>query len=173
MPEHPPDSVKKIPSADDIQLRDMQDSDLPIFFENGRDPQAVHMAAFTAKDPSNREVFDAHWQKIRSDPTVTIRTILFNGQVAGSVLCHHSFGLPEVSYWLGREFWGKGIATRALMAFLRLVTIRPIYARVAKDNIASLRVLEKCGFVITAEERGYANARAMEIEEYVLELSLG
>ena len=129
------------------------------------------MAAFTTKDPANREAFTAHWNRIRSDPTVIIQTIVCAGNVAGSVLSYEEDGRPEVSYWLGREYWGRGIATWALGEFLRVVNgKRPMYARVAKDNLASRRVLEKCGFVVIAEERGFANARGMEIEEQLLEL---
>jgi RimJ/RimL family protein N-acetyltransferase len=154
-----------------LLLRDVIDADLPIFFAQQLDPDANWMAAFTAKDPSNREAFDAHWDRIRAEPTIIIRTILCDGQVAGSVLSYEDEGKPEVSYWLGREFWGKGIATWALGEFLREVNLkRPMYARVAKDNLGSRRVLEKCGFAVIGEERGYANARGMEIAELLLEL---
>jgi RimJ/RimL family protein N-acetyltransferase len=91
--------------------------------------------------------------------------------VAGSVASFEDFGQLEVTYWLGREFWGKGIATRALASLLAFQTTRPIYARAAKDNAASLRVLQKCGFVITGEDKGYANARGQVIEEYILTLT--
>jgi RimJ/RimL family protein N-acetyltransferase len=153
-----------------LSLREVIDTDLPIFFAQQLDPSANFMAAFTAKDPSNREAFNAHWDRIRAEPTIIIRTILCDGQVAGSVLSYEEDGRPEVSYWLGREFWGKGIATWALGEFLRTVNLkRPMYARVAKDNLGSRRVLEKCGFAVIGEERGYANARGMEIEELLLE----
>lgn len=154
----------------DIQLRDVIDSDLPIFFEQQLDPQANYMAAFTAKNPADRKAFDAHWARILSDETILIKTILFEGQVAGSVLKYEQEGVPEVSYWLGKEYWGRGFATQALSKFLRLVETRPIVARAAKDNLGSLRVLEKCGFRITGEDRGYANARGQETEEYLLQL---
>jgi RimJ/RimL family protein N-acetyltransferase len=154
-----------------LSLREVIDTDLPIFFAQQLDPSANFMAAFTAKDPSNREAFNAHWDRIRAEPTIIIRTILCDGQVAGSVLSYEEDGRPEVSYWLGREFWGKGIATWALGEFLRTVNLkRPMYARVAKDNLGSRRVLEKCGFAVIGEERGYANARGMEIAELLLEL---
>lgn len=154
-----------------LVLRPVLPSDLPIFFGQQLDPQANHMAAFTAKDPADREAFDAHWQRIQADPTVIIRTIDVEGQVAGSVLSYQEGDLPEVSYWLGKEFWGRGIATRALAKFLAEVdTRRPIQARVAKDNLASQRVLVKCGFKVIGESRGYANARAGEIEELLMEL---
>ena len=71
----------------------------------------------------------------------------------------------EVGYWIGQEFWGKGIATQALRLFLEKVALRPMYARAAKDNLASIRVLQKCGFTICGESKGYANARGCEIEE--------
>ncbi|HEY1389634.1 MAG TPA: GNAT family N-acetyltransferase [Ktedonobacterales bacterium] len=157
--------------ADDIVLRDVTDDDLPIFFEQQLDPDANYMAAFTSRDPTDRDAFMAHWDRIRADRTTTNQTVLLDGQVAGSVASFEDFGQLEVTYWLGREFWGRGVATRALAAFLAYQTTRPIYARAAKDNAASLRVLQKCGFVITGEDKGYANARGEVIEEYVLTLA--
>jgi RimJ/RimL family protein N-acetyltransferase len=92
------------PLADRVQLRDVEEEDLAIFFEQQLDPQANTMAAFTAKDPTDREAFMAHWAKILADENILIKTIPFDGQVAGSVLSNAWFGKPEVSYWLGREF---------------------------------------------------------------------
>jgi RimJ/RimL family protein N-acetyltransferase len=129
------------------------------------------MAAFTAKDPSNREAFTAHWNKIMADATCIIKTIVCDGHVIGSVSSYEDAGKPEVTYWIGKAYWGKGIATRALSDFLAHGNrARPMYARVAKDNLGSRRVLEKCGFKIIGESKGFANARGEEIEELVLEL---
>lgn len=128
------------------------------------------MAAFTAKDPSDRAAFDAFWQRIMANQEIVIRTILADEQVAGSVLKYVDEGKPEVSYWLGRSFWGKGVATQALELFLQIVTDRPIYARAARDNLASIRVLEKCAFRLCGEGKGFANARCCEIEEVVMVL---
>jgi RimJ/RimL family protein N-acetyltransferase len=158
------------PIKHDIQLRDVKDSDLPIFFEQQQDPSAVYMAAFTAKDPADRQAFEARWDNILSDEGITIRTILFEGQVAGHILSHTWFGEPEVSYWLGKEFWDRGIATQALAAFLDIIQKRPLYARAAKDNLASIRVLEKCGFRHSRTELSFANARGEEIKEVVMVL---
>jgi RimJ/RimL family protein N-acetyltransferase len=145
------------PSAPDVRLRDVVSDDLSIFFAQQLDPTANHMAAFTAKDPTDREAFMAHWAKILGDGGIIIRTILFEGQVVGYVLTHGWFGEPEVTYWLGKEYWGRGLATQALTAFLRVQTIRPLLARAAKDNLASIRVLQKCGFVLTGETTGFAD----------------
>jgi RimJ/RimL family protein N-acetyltransferase len=155
-----------------VQLRDVIESDLPIFFENQLDPDANYMAAFAARDPTDRDAFMAHWARILSNETNRIKTILFNGQVAGSVSSYkdEEFGKLEVTYWIGKQYWGKGVATRALSTFLDEVSIRPIYGRTAKDNIASLRVLQKCGFEICGENKGFANARGQEIEEVILRL---
>jgi RimJ/RimL family protein N-acetyltransferase len=154
-----------------IFLRDMIDDDLDILFQNQLDPEANYMAAFTSKDPTNREAFNAHWKKIMADSTVINKTIIFNGEVIGSVASYYEEGRPEVTYWLGREYWGKGLATMALREFLENVNkTRPIYARVAKDNIASKRVLEKCGFQVIEEGKWFANARGQEIDELLLEL---
>ena len=92
------------PIKNDLQLREVRKSDLPIFFEQQQDPSAVYMAAFTAKDPADRQAFEAHWDKIMSDEGITIRTILFEGQEAGHILSHAGFGELEVRYWLGKEF---------------------------------------------------------------------
>lgn len=98
-----------------------------------------------------------------------IRTIELDGAVVGSVLSYEQDGLPEVSYWIGRAHWGRGIATEALRRFLRdEETRRPVRARAAGDNIGSVRVLEKCGFTVRAVERGFAAGRGEEIEELVL-----
>jgi len=156
----------------DVMLRDVSERDLEIFFEHQRDPAANHMAAFTAKDPADRTAFTAKWAKILGDDSITKRTILFDGKTAGSVSAFVApwSGNLEVTYWIGREFWGKGIATKALALLLSAVKTRPLYARAARDNFASLRVLEKCGFSIVGYERGFACARGEEIEEVVLEL---
>ena len=157
--------------SNELLLRNVVNDDLPIFFEYQLDQEANYMAAFTAKDPTNQEAFMAHWHRILTDKTGTIQTIIFNGHVAGSVSSYEDEGKPEVTYWLGKEYWGKGIVTWALAEFLAHHNpTRPIYARVAKDNLGSRRVLEKCGFKIIAESKGFANARGQEIEELLLEL---
>jgi RimJ/RimL family protein N-acetyltransferase len=156
-----------------VVLREVTESDLPIFFEQQLDPAANYMAAFTARDPTDRNAFNAHWTKILADDTVMVETILLGGHVAGSVASWVDtkwLGEPEVTYWVGKEYWGKGLATRALSEFLKIQKTRPLYARAARDNIASLRVLEKCGFKIFGYNKGIAFARGTEIEEALLEL---
>jgi RimJ/RimL family protein N-acetyltransferase len=148
-----------------ILLRNVIVSDLPIFFEQQFDPVANQMAAFPARD---REAFMAHWIKILADETNILKTILFDGEVAGNIVSWEQSGEQEVGYWLGREYWGKGIATRALLLFLEQVTIRPLHAYVAKHNLASIRVLEKCGFTITGEDTGFSNADGRAVEGLIL-----
>ena len=155
----------------ELLLRDVLSDDLPIFFEQQLNQEANYMAAFTAKDPTDQEDFMAHWHKILANDTCIIKTILFNKQVAGSVSSYEEEGKPEVTYWLGTEYWGKGIATWALKELLAHHSQRrPMYARVSKDNLGSRRVLEKCGFRMISESKGFANARGQEIEELLLEL---
>jgi len=154
----------------DVLLRDVIEEDLPIFFEQQLDPAANYMAAFTARDPTDRDAFTAHWIRILGHEGITKKTILFEGRVAGHILSFEQLGKPAVAYWLGREYWGKGVATQALSMLLNHVTVRPLYARAAQDNVASIRVLGKCGFTISGEDRGYANARGAEIGEFILVL---
>jgi len=141
-----------------------------MFFEQQLDPAANQMAAFTAKDPTDKAAFSEHWAKILADENIIIRTVLADDVVAGHIVRHHWFADPEISYWLGREFWGQGVATRALLAFLDEDKDRPLYARVAKDNLASIRVLEKCDFHQTGEDKGFSNARGEDVEEFILTL---
>ncbi|MYS89290.1 MULTISPECIES: GNAT family N-acetyltransferase [Streptomyces] len=150
-----------------VELREVHDSDLPVFFRQMNDPEALHMAAFVPEDPADRDAFDAHWARIRSSADV-VRTVLADGDVVGSAAVYGVPGEREVTYWVDRAYWGKGIATAALRALLAEVPERPLYARAAADNAGSLRVLEKCGFRAVATVSGYASARGAEIEETVL-----
>jgi RimJ/RimL family protein N-acetyltransferase len=151
-----------------IRLRAVINSDLPVFFEQQLDSDANYMAAFTAKDPADEATFQSHWSKILSDETIQLRTILSDDQIAGHVVCHRWFGDPEISYWIGRDFWGRGVATKALSALINEVIDRPLHARAAKDNLASISVLEKCGFEHCGEDKGYSNARGEVVEEFLL-----
>jgi RimJ/RimL family protein N-acetyltransferase len=154
-----------------VTLRDVYDSDLPIFFEQQREPEGVRMAAFTRLDPSDRAAFDAHWVKIRADKNTINKTILADGQVAGSIFSWLWDDQRELGYWLDKAYWGRGIATDALRLFLQeVVTERPLYSAAAKDNAASLRVLQKCGFEVTGSGRAFANGRGEEIDELYLKL---
>jgi RimJ/RimL family protein N-acetyltransferase len=168
---HSGNDVVSWPTSE-VVLRAVTEGDLATFFEYQQDPAANWMAAFTAKDPADWAAFAAKWAKILGGGPDAAKTIVCDGRVAGHVL---SFVAPwsgqrEVSYWVGRDHWGRGVATTALSAFVGGLAERPLYARAAADNMASIRVLEKCGFVLVGRERGFANARGAEIEEVVLEL---
>lgn len=150
-----------------VKLREVQKSDLAIFFEQQLDPLATEMAAFPARD---QDAFMAHWNKIMMDETIILKTILFDEQVAGNLVSFVLSGEREVGYWLGREFWGKGIATLALSEFLVHVKARPLFAHVARHNTASLRVLEKCGFTLLAEEENFSVIQGKVMEGLILKL---
>ncbi|MFZ2961115.1 MAG: GNAT family N-acetyltransferase [Candidatus Ozemobacteraceae bacterium] len=152
----------------DIQLRNVTENDLSLFFEHQQDPDANRLAAFPARD---REAFMTHWtKKILGDTTVVKKTILFGGQIAGNILCFEHSGKREVGYWIGKEYWGQGIATLALSEFLGQVQVRPLYAHVAKHNRASLRVLEKCGFKNVGEDKEFSNFGGESVEGFILRL---
>lgn len=156
--------------AAEVALRPIEDADLDALFELMRDPESVRMAAFTAKDPDDRQAFDAHMARIRARTDVTNRVITYGGRLVGSIACFVLDGDTEITYWVDRSVWGQGIASRALAALLDLVPVRPVHARAASDNIGSLRVLQKAGFRIVGTDVGYANARGTEIEETLLRL---
>jgi len=155
---------------EDVTLRAVEASDLETFYQQQLDPEANRMAAFVSEDPTDKAAFGAHWEKILKAPQTTNRTIVAEGRIAGHIACYPHGEDLEVTYWLGREFWGRGVATQALTAMLRLITRRPMFARAATDNVGSLKVLQKCGFRIIGEDRGYAAGRGRETEEYLLRL---
>jgi RimJ/RimL family protein N-acetyltransferase len=126
-----------------VRLRVVREDDLTIFLAHQADPDANRMANFEARDA---EAFMAHWAKILRDETVVVRTIEFEGQVAGNIVSWEHDGERDVGYWVGREHWGKGVATAALSAFLDELETRPLHAHVATHNVGSIRVLERCGF---------------------------
>jgi RimJ/RimL family protein N-acetyltransferase len=153
------------------ELREQRDEDLDVLFEQWADPVAAHMAAFTPPDHMDRSAFERRLARLRADETVIAKVIVVDGEVVGTI---GSWGGPderELTYWIGRRFWGKGIATAALQEFLTVDSTRPFHARVAADNVASRRVLEKCGFQVVGHDRGFAEARSGEIDELVLLLS--
>jgi RimJ/RimL family protein N-acetyltransferase len=132
----------------DVRLRAVEDADLPTFLDHQDDPVAAAMAAFPTRD---REAFFEHWAEIREDPTVVTRTIVLDGVVVGDIVSWLERGQREVGYWVGRGYWGRGIATCALRLLLDEIRERPMFAHVALDNIGSRRVLEHCGFVGVGE----------------------
>ncbi|KOV73300.1 acetyltransferase [Streptomyces sp. AS58] len=154
-----------------ITLREVTDADLPVFFAQMNDPEGIRMAAFTAEDPSDSTRFQAHWARIRQDPAIIVRTVVDD---SGEIVGHASvFGPPEgreVTYWIGRQHWGRGAATAALRELLGLAPERPLHARAAADNLGSIRVLERCGFVVTGNERDFANGRGEEVDEVLFVL---
>ena len=153
-----------------VELREVTAADVLLFFEHQRDPEAVRMAAFTSEDPSDRAAFLVRWARILADDSVVARTVVFDGDVVGHVAGFAWFGEPEVTYWIDREHWGKGLATAALELLLRDEPRRPLFARAAVDNLGSLRVLEKCGFVAVGEDVGFAEGRGEDVEEFILRL---
>jgi RimJ/RimL family protein N-acetyltransferase len=134
-----------------VLLRDVIADDLPAFYDHQIDPVAVQMAAFPARELA---AFMSHWAQVMADESIVKKTILWNGQVVGHIVCFSQSGERDVGYWLGRDFWGKGIASLALREFLKKIETRPLYAHVARHNLASARVLEKCGFKIISERDG-------------------
>ena len=151
-------------------MREVRDEDLPVLFEQWADPVAAHMAAFTAPDHMEWDAFERRWARLRADETLLTRAIVVDDEVVGTIGSWGDRGDREVTYWIGRSYWGKGIATDALKAFLHVERSRPLRGRVASDNIGSRRVLEKCGFRVIGTERAVAEARSAEIEELVLRL---
>jgi RimJ/RimL family protein N-acetyltransferase len=154
----------------DVSIRPVIDSDLDRFFEFQRDPEAIRMAAFTADNPDDRSAFDAHWARIRANPLVVNRTIVLDGEIVGNAATYPDGEFLEVTYWVDRAHWGRGIASRALGLLLEDTPERPLRARAVADNLGSLRVLHKAGFVVIDEQSDFAPGRGEQVVEFILQL---
>ena len=162
--------MKEIISDNKIILRKTEVDDLHHFFNFQLDKEANYLAAFTAKDPTDKLAYLNKYTPFLQDPTKNTQTIMVDNVIAGSISKFEIQGKAEITYWIDRNFWGKGIATTALKHFLTIEKARPILGRVAFDNFGSQRVLEKCGFVKIGKDKGFANARQTEIEEFIYKL---
>ncbi|MBP6657238.1 MAG: GNAT family N-acetyltransferase [Bacteroidia bacterium] len=154
-----------------ITLTETTAADLSTLFHFQLDEDARHLAAFTNKDSKDERAYVERYSKYLTDPSINMLTIKVNNIVVGSISKFVMENEPEITYWIDRKFWGRGIASNALKEFLKIETIRPIHARVAFDNLGSQKVLEKCGFVKIGKDKGFANERQSEIEEYIYILS--
>jgi RimJ/RimL family protein N-acetyltransferase len=157
-------------NVDPVFLRDMTEEDVDVLFDIQDDEVARHMAAFTNPDGDERESFRAKWLRILADPEITKKVIVLDGEVVGSLGAYAVEGDTEVTYWVRRDLWGRGLATAALAELLRMVTVRPLWARVAADNVGSTSVLLRNGFTLVGEETSYAAARGQEIKEGIYRL---
>lgn len=153
-----------------ITLRAFADGDLDPLFVWESDPRAVRLAAFTRADPSDRDAFDAHYERVRSDPSNTLLAIEDDGEFVGTIGSFTLEGKREVTYWIAPARWGQGLATRALRAFLAIESTRPLWGRVAEHNAASAKVLARAGFVEVGSDKGFAPGVGAEVVERIYRL---
>ncbi len=154
-----------------VLLRPLEDADLDQLFEWERDPKAVAMAAFTRADPSDRVAFDEHHQRIRADPDATLLAIDDDAGFAGVIGSFTMEGEREITYWIDPARWGRGVASRALEAFLRVEATRPLFARVAEHNVGSAKVLARVGFARIGSETGYAPGLRRQVVAHIYRLT--
>ena len=158
-------------TPNEVCLRPVRDEDLPVLWAQLTDQELQHMAAVTREYHYDRAAFDRHCARVRANGAITVRTVLADGEVAGYIAVFGAAPDREVTYVIGRPYWGRGIATAALAEMVRVERSRPLHAVVATDNVGSARVLQKCGFAVTHASRGFARARGHEIELTHLSLS--
>lgn len=161
---------KRMNNKLDIKFRRTEAADLDNFFNFQLDKEASYLAAFTPKDPADKTTYLKKYTKFLNDKTINMQTIIVNNIIAGSISKFEIEGEAEITYWIDKKFWGNGIATASLKNLLTIEKTRPIFGRTAFDNFGSQRVLEKCGFVKIGTDKGFANARQMEIEEFIYKL---
>ena len=153
-----------------ITLRPLLDADLEALFLWESDPRAVELASFTRADPSDRAAFDAHYERVRANPENTLLAIEEDGELAGTIGSYTMEGEREVTYWVAPARWGRGVASRALAAFLEIERTRPLFGRVAAHNVGSAKVLARAGFVEFGSGTGFAPGLGREVVEHVYRL---
>jgi len=155
-----------------MQLRKTTTEDLETLFVFQADEESNRVAAFNSPDPKDKSAYMKKWTKIVANPAINMQTIFVDDILAGSVI-HFDLGdETNISYWIDRQHWGRGIASKAVQQFLGTTGKKVLFGRVAFDNIGSQKVLERNGFVRIGAERGFANGRGEEIEEFVYKLEL-
>lgn len=153
-----------------VQLREVREEDLDVYFQHQQDPEANLMAGIAPRNPQDRGVFDFHWSSLLRDPQAVVRTIEHEGQVAGGIICLEQDDVSELSFWTARQFWSQGVTTAAVDAFLQEYHRRPLVARVAVDNIGPQKILTRRGFAVAGEEQTFSNARAEVVTELIMRL---
>ena len=154
-----------------VSLRPLEDRDLDAIYRQVTDPESIWMAAFTPEDQTDRDAFLDRMSRVRANPTASNRVIEVDGVIAGTIASFRIEDQLELTYWVDRTLWGKGIASAALQLLLAETAERPVYARAASDNVGSLRVLEKAGFRRIGVDRCFARGRGEEIEETILQIT--
>ena len=153
----------------DVRLRETTPDDVPRMYHIQLDAESNSLAGVR---PRSEAAFNEWWDKILSgDGEVKPRVIVIDDDVVGAISSFPAHGQVHVGYWIAREHWGKGIASRALELFLLDERRRPLHACAACHNPASIRVLEKNGFRVTGRRMGEETERyvACEVTDFVLD----
>jgi len=150
-----------------LVLREVVESDIPIFFEHMQDKDQQWLAAFVSSDPADFQAHNEHWDKILASPDTLNRTIVLDEKVIGHIARYYMDNIPQITYWISAEHSGQGHGTAALAIFLTIETSRPLEARTAFDNKPSAKVLENNGFKIVGTDQYFSNARNAEIAETI------
>ena len=153
-----------------LELRPTEIADLDVLFQFQTDKEGGYLAAFMPKNPMDKQAYLDKYKKLLNDPMVNNQTIIVDNIVVGSIAKFVMEGETEITYWIDRKFWCQNIATKALQEFLIIEKARPIFGRVAFDNFGSQKVLEKCDFKKIGVDTGFANARQMDVEEFIYKL---
>jgi RimJ/RimL family protein N-acetyltransferase len=156
----------------DVRLRELEEGDLDQLFAWEQDPGAIAMAAFTRVNAADRDAFDQHYERIRTNPETTLLAIEADGVFAGTIGSYTMDGKREVTYWIDPSRWGRGIASTSLRLYLRIEVARPLIARVAAHNLGSATVLKRAGFVRKGAETSYAEGVGRDVVEHIYHLSV-
>ncbi|MBO6675905.1 MAG: GNAT family N-acetyltransferase [Rhizobiales bacterium] len=147
-----------------VSLRPYQLNDADRLAVLLNDPDVTAMTA-SIPYPYARSDAEAFLSNARNEEGRLVgRAIVLNGELVGGVgLGPRPNGREELGYWVGKAYWGQGIATRAVALFLDVLRENgiegPIHAATVRSNEASQKVLLSNGFVFTGEGECITPAR--------------
>lgn len=145
-----------------LRLRPWEQTDVPRFRHLLDDPLMWEHMPEDYPNPLSRNMAEALIDLANASNHHQVHAILHDNLPIGQVrLLFESdpedLGVAELSYWIGRDYWGQGFASAAVRAFSRQSLaensgLSTLIARVKRKNVASRRVLEKAGFVIECDD---------------------
>ncbi len=154
-----------------VDLRAVEDDDLDAIFEMMRDRDAAKMVAFGAEDPDDRDAFDEWMSRRRASDEVDLLVVTEDGGFAGTAASFAVGADREVSFWVARHAWGRGVATEALRLLVAREPERPLFGRVAAHNAGAIAVFERNGFTELSRAPMHAPALGREVDEIVYVLT--
>lgn len=141
-----------------FSLRPWNINDLDSLVKNANNPNIAKFMTDGFPHPYTKEKGISFIKMATKNNPIHIFAIETDGKAVGGIGIHPQQDImkknAELGYWLGEAYWGKGIIRGAIKQMIDFAfttyDINRLFARPFGSNIASQKVLEKCGFKLEA-----------------------